>query len=151
MRKYKEKKEKGNLGRNFLGSELFTNGGTVEFDVAVVISDDSVRDLLGLLVDLGHLPANEPLDGEESVLRVNDGLTLGDLANESIAALGVGDNGGGGSLTLGVGDDGGLAPFHGGDGGVSCSQVDADDFLIDDAERTYPPGSALDLDEGLGI
>jgi len=73
------------------------------------------------------------------------------LADESVAVLGVGDDGGGGSLALGVGDDGGFAAFHGGDGGIGGSQVDTNNFLIDDTERTNPPGLALDLDKGLGV
>ena len=73
------------------------------------------------------------------------------MADESVAVFGVSDDGGGGSLSLGVGDDGGLAAFHGGDGGIGGSQVDTNDFLIDDTERKDPPGPALDLDEGFGV
>lgn len=130
---------------------MFTNGGTIEFDVAVVVSDDSVRDLLGLFVDLRHFPSDEPLNREEGVFGVDDGLTLGNLADESVAVFGVGDDGGGGALALGVGDYSGLASFHGGDGGVGGSQIDADDFLIDDSERAYASGSTLDLDKGLSF
>ena len=47
-----------------------------------------------------------------------------------------------------------MAAFHGGHGGVGGSQIDTDDFLINDSERAEPPGSGcgLDLDKGgLGI
>jgi hypothetical protein len=43
------------LHRNFLG-ELPPDGGAVELDVLVVIAQDAVGDLLGLILDLGYVP-----------------------------------------------------------------------------------------------
>jgi hypothetical protein len=42
-----------------------------------------------------------------------EGVT--DLADEAVAVLGVGDDGGGGAAALGVGHDGGRTTLHGGD------------------------------------
>lgn len=137
-----------NLGRNFLSCELFANGGAVEFDVVVVVSNDFVRDLLGLFFNLKHLASNEPLNEEESVLEVNDCLMLGDLANEPVTILGVGHDGGSGSLALSVGDDNGLTAFLGGHNRVGGSQIDIDHFLINHSERVESPGYGLDLDKG---
>ena len=130
------------LRGNLLGGELLADGGAVELDVAVLVPDDAVRDLLGLVVDLGHLAADEPLDGEEGVLGVDDGLALGDLADEALPGLGVGDDGGRGARALGVGDDGGLAALHGGDGGVGGAEVDPHHILAGDPQRGAPAGPA---------
>ena len=97
------------LRGNLLGGELLADGGAVELDVAVLVPDDAVRDLLGLVVDLGHLAADEPLDGEEGVHGVDDGLALGDLTNK-----------------------GGLAALHGGDDRVGGAQVNPHHLLVGD-------------------
>jgi NAD-specific glutamate dehydrogenase. len=43
-----------------------------------------------------------PLDGEQGLGRVGDRLTFGDLADETLAAVGEGDDGRGGPVALGV-------------------------------------------------
>ena len=52
--------------------------------VAVAAGDDLVGDDLLVLVDLGvvEAAADQPLDGEEGILGVGDGLALGGLADE---------------------------------------------------------------------
>ena len=54
--------------------------------VAVGAGDDLVGDDRLLLAHLGLLAAHEALDGEDGVLRVGDGLALGDGADEALAA-----------------------------------------------------------------
>ena len=51
-----------------------------------------VGDLLGLLLDLIHLPADEALDGEEGVLRVHHSLALGDLWSKRARQMEAGVN-----------------------------------------------------------
>ena len=63
----------------------------------------------GLVVDLEDLAADEPLDGEEGVHGVDDGLALGDLTNK-----------------------GGLAALHGGDDRVGGAQVNPHHLLVGD-------------------
>ena len=70
--------------------------------------------------------AHQPLDAEDGVLRVGHGLALGGGADEALAGLAEGDDGGGGAVALGVGDHGRLAAFHDGDDGVGGAEVDAD-------------------------
>ncbi|WVZ89948.1 hypothetical protein U9M48_036293 [Paspalum notatum var. saurae] len=121
--------------KNLLSGELLADGRAVELDVAILVPDDAVRDLLGLVVDLGHLAADEALDGEEGVLGINDRLALGNLPHEPLAGLGVRDDGGRGARALGVGDDRRLAALHGGDGGVGGAKVDPHHLLASDPQR----------------
>ena len=60
-----------------------------EWECGGVLAAHPVGDLLGLLLHLVHLPADEALDRCERVLRVDHALALGDLAHQPVAALGV--------------------------------------------------------------
>jgi hypothetical protein len=66
------------------------------------------------------------LDGADSALDIGDGLALGDLANQDLAALRKCDYRGRSSGAFGVRDDGGLSTFKYGDDGVGGSEVNAD-------------------------
>jgi hypothetical protein len=66
------------------------------------------------------------LDGADGAVDVGDGLALGDLANQNLAALRECDDRGGRPGTLCVGDDGGFPTFKYGDDGVGSSEVNAD-------------------------
>mmetsp|Transcript_18136 Transcript_18136/g.45687 ORF Transcript_18136/g.45687 Transcript_18136/m.45687 type:complete len:175 (+) Transcript_18136:1999-2523(+) len=101
------------LRADLLGRELLVGVGGPDLDVALPVLHELVRDLLGLLLHLLHLAADEALHGEEGVLGVDHGLALGDLANQAVSSLGECHHGGGGAATLGVGDDSGLATLHG--------------------------------------
>ena len=73
------------------------------------------------------LSSYETLEGEDSVLRVDDGLTLCRESDEALAVLCERDNGRSCSCTLGVFNDlCGLA-LHDGDTRVCCAEVNADD------------------------
>jgi hypothetical protein len=133
-----------NLCGNLLSCELLANRRAIELDVAVVIPDDAIRDLLGLLVYLVHLAADEALHGEEGVLRVDDGLALGDLANEAVAGLGVRHHRGRGPRPLGVGNDRGLAALHSCHRGICGPQVDAYHLLARHPQRAPPATAAVD-------
>lgn len=132
------------LCRNLLSRELLANCRAVELDVAIVVPHDAVGDLLRLLVDLVHLAADESLYREECVLRVNNGLALGDLAHEAVAGLGVRHDGGRGPRALCVGDDRGLAALHGGHRGIGGAKVDAYHLLARHPQRAPPAGPAVD-------
>jgi hypothetical protein len=135
-----------NLCGDLLSCELLANRRAIELDVAVVVPDDEIRDLLGLLVDLVHLAADEALDGEEGVLRVDHGLALGDLANEAVAGLGVRHHRGRGPRPLCVGNNRGLAALHSGHRGVGGAQVDAYHLLARHPQRA--PSAAAGVDRG---
>ena len=89
---------------------------------------DAVRHHLHFFGDLVELAAHEPLDREDGVLGIGDGLALGDLADEPLAGLCEGHDRRRQPAAFGVGDDDRLAAFHDGDDGVGGAQVDADDF-----------------------
>ncbi len=99
----------------------------VDFDgrVAVVGVDDLVGNALFLVLDLGELASHEALDGENGVGRVGDRLALGRLADETLAALGEGDDGRRRARAFGVFEDHRLAVFHDGHAGVGRAEVDA--------------------------
>jgi len=122
------------LRGDLLGGEVLARDAALDLHVSGVTLDDGVGRLAVLVANLVPAAADEALDGEEGVLGVNHALTLGDLADEAVAVLGVGDDGRGGAATLGVGHDGGGATLHGGDRGVGGAEVDTDDLLRDDAE-----------------
>ena len=78
----------------------------------VALLDDLEGDHLHLVVDFVVAAAHEALDGEDGVLRVGDGLALGDLADEALAAFGEADDGGRSARTLFICNDFGLAAFE---------------------------------------
>ena len=94
----------------------------------VALLDHLVGNHLHLVADFVEAAAHEALDGEDGVLRVGDGLALGDLADQPLAALGEADDGGGGARTLFIGNDFGLAAFKDGDAGVGGTEIDSDNF-----------------------
>jgi hypothetical protein len=61
------------------------------------VLDNLVGDLLDVTLDLsiGELATNQTLGSEESILGVDDGLTLSGNTDETLAILGETDNGGG--------------------------------------------------------
>ena len=117
------KDHRRDLGRR-VALALDLDGGDV-----VLAGDDLIRNALDLVLDLAHLAAHEALDGKDRVLRVGDGLTLGDLTDETLAVLREADDRWGRATALGVGDDDRVAAFHDRDDGVRRSEIDANDFV----------------------
>ena len=115
-----------------LGRRVFL---AVHFDhgVAARALDDGKRaDIHRLLhFRVGELAADEALDGEQGLGRVGDRLTFGDLPDETLAAVGEGDDGRGGPVAFGVFDDLGVTTFHDGHARVGRAQVDAYNFSHD--------------------
>ena len=117
------------VGRD--GDDRVGDGLTqVGLGVGLELGQDAGADLLGgvlLVVDLdGPVGAHVALDRGDGAVDVGDRLALGDLADEDLAGLGEGDDGGGGAAALGVRDDGGLATLEDGDSRVGGTQVDTD-------------------------
>ena len=86
----------------------------LDHGVAVLALDDLEGAQLDGLLDLrvAELAADQPLDGEEGAVRIGDGLALGDLADQPLAAVGEGHHRGGGAVAFDVIDDLGVAAFH---------------------------------------
>jgi hypothetical protein len=96
--------------------------------VAVARALDAIRDHLHFFADFIEAAAHEPLDREDRVFGIGDGLPLGDLSHQALAGLAEGNDRGSNAATFRVLDDGGLIAFHHRDNGVCGAQVDADDF-----------------------
>jgi hypothetical protein len=106
------------FGRVLLAADL-------EADGVVGALDDLVGHDLRLLVDLAPLAPDEALGGIDRSFRVQDGLALRDLADESLAVFGEGNHRRRHTGALGVGDDLRLAALHGrGYDRVGGSEVD---------------------------
>mmetsp|Transcript_853 Transcript_853/g.3331 ORF Transcript_853/g.3331 Transcript_853/m.3331 type:complete len:747 (-) Transcript_853:173-2413(-) len=117
------------LSGELLRGKLLAEGGAGELDVAVGVLLHDVRDLLQLLVHLGHLASYEPLDRKEGVIWVDDALPLGDLSHELVSRLCVSDDGRGCSLSLRVRHNGWLSSLHGRHSAVGGPEVNAHDLL----------------------
>ncbi len=74
------------------------------------------------------LAADQPLDGEDGVVRVGDRLALGDLPDQPIAVLGEADDRRGGTASLAVGDHLRRAALHDGGAAVGSAEVDTENF-----------------------
>src|SRR5690606_25892180 len=103
----------------------------VHFDpgITVVGLDDLVGHQTDVLLHHAFVEAttDQALHRIEGVVRVGDGLTLGGLADEDFAVVGVGDDRRSGTTTLGVLDHLDVAVFQDGDAGVGGPPVDTDD------------------------
>ncbi len=75
-----------------------------------------------------NLSADEAFDRKNRVLRVGDGLPLGDLSHQPLAAFGDGHHGRGGAAAFRIGDHLGVAAFHNGHTGIGGSEIDSDNL-----------------------
>ena len=143
--------EVGRHGDDRLGHPLSEIG----FGVGLELLEDHRRDLLRRVILVPHLDAHvavrgsaqligheplvalhrrifvlaahEALDRVDRVVGVGDRLTLGDLADHPLAALGIDrDDGGREAATFRVRDDRRLARLHHGDHRVRGAEVDTD-------------------------
>ena len=98
--------------------------------VAIVGLDDLVGHHAHVL--LGHgiveAAADQALDREEGVFGIGDGLALGGLADQPLAVLGEGDDGGRGARAFRIFDDFGGRALHDRDARIGRAEVDADNF-----------------------
>mmetsp|Transcript_860 Transcript_860/g.2099 ORF Transcript_860/g.2099 Transcript_860/m.2099 type:complete len:714 (-) Transcript_860:79-2220(-) len=120
---------------DFLGGKLLAGVGALDLHIAVGILLHNVRNLRRLLLHLVHAAAHKALHGEESVGCVHHCLALGNLADQALASLAVGDNGGSCACALSVCDNSGLAALHGSHSGVGGAQVDAHNLLAANVHR----------------
>ncbi|GBE62793.1 NAD-specific glutamate dehydrogenase, putative [Babesia ovata] len=88
----------------------------------------------GLLLLLGDIvvesTSDEPLGRKHGVLRVGDGLALGDDAHKALPVVGEGHHRGRGPHSLGVLDDLRVRALHHRDTAVCRTQVDTDDVAL---------------------
>src|SRR5262249_53497871 len=98
---------------------------------AVRALDDLVRGGEDRVLDLGARPlaADEPLGGVDGVLRVGDGLALGDVPDQALAGLGDGHHRRRGLVAAPVRDDRRDPLLDDGHARVRRAEVDADDAL----------------------
>jgi hypothetical protein len=75
--------------------------------------------------------ADQTLDRIKGPFRIGDRLPLGRLANQHFTVLGESNCRRRCAITLSVLNDPRLAPFHQGDAGVRCTQVNADNLAHD--------------------
>ena len=114
-----------NHGRNFGRGVLLALGDNA---YVVTLLDNLEGHHLHLVVHFVEAAAHKALDGEDGVLRVGDGLTLGHLADEALSALGEADDGGGGTRALFVGNHFGFAAFKDGYARVGRAKVNSDNL-----------------------
>ncbi len=84
--------------------------------------------LLAVHIGIVELAAHEALDRVDGIFRVGDGLALGDFADQTLTALGEGDDGWRRAGAFRVRDDDRLATLHDGDTAIGGSKINADDF-----------------------
>ena len=89
-----------------------------------ILGDELLVGLDGLV---GEVTADETLHVEDGVGRVDSGLILRGISDETVAVLHEGDVGGGDTVTLVVGNDLDAAVLENTDAGVGRAKVDADD------------------------
>ncbi len=118
--------EVGGHGDDGLGDRVAQVGLGVALQLHQRAGADLLRGVL-LAVDV-DVPARAhvALDRADRAVGVGDGLALGHLADQHLAALGEGDDRRGGAGALGVGDDDGVAGLEDRDDGVGGAEVDAD-------------------------
>ncbi len=68
------------------------------------------------------------LDGADGAVRVGNSLTLGDLADQTLAVLGKRYDGSSGARAFSVRNNNRLAAFHNGDAGIGSTQIDTDNL-----------------------
>ena len=81
-----------------------------------------------LVIGIVEGAADQPLDREKGLFRIGDRLTLGRLADETLAIIGEGDDRGRRARAFRVLDNLGGRAFHDRHAGIGGAEVDADDF-----------------------
>ncbi len=112
------------------GDNRLGDGCTQErLGVSLELLQNAGGDLLSgvILTVEGHRPvgAHSPFDRLNGAVGVGYGLSLGNFSDEDLPVFGEGDNRGRCAVPFGIGDDRCLAPFHGCDDAVGCTQVDS--------------------------
>jgi len=105
----------------------------LEPGIAVGVLDNLVGNLGQVALDLSilELATDQTLGGEESVLGVDDGLTLGGNTDQALTLLGETDDRRSGSGTLAVLNNSGSGTLHDGDGRVGGTEIDTNDLALD--------------------
>src|SRR5579872_1220910 len=101
----------------------------------IALTDHLVGHHLDLFGDFVVAASHEALDRIDSVLRISNRLTLGDLSDEPFPSFGESNYGRRGTPSFFIGNDLGLATLHYGDAGVGGAEVNSDNFC----HKTSPP------------
>ena len=123
-----------------------------DFDprVAVIAAHDLVGNELLVLLDhrVFVAPTDQAFDGEERVLRIGDGLSLGRKSYDDLAVIGEGDHRGGGAHAFRILDDLRALALHHRNTGIGGAEIDSDHFrhlgplfLADRAGPEAAPGN----------
>src|SRR5689334_8375062 len=112
--------------RDFLAADLDPRVAVVRLDYLVGHQID-----VFLYLFLFELAPDEPLDCEQGVLGIGDGLPLGGRAYEDLAVLHVRDDRRRSARAFGVLDDFGLPALHDRDAGVGRPEIDSNDLSHD--------------------
>jgi len=94
----------------------------------IAAGDDRIGDLFQFAPNLVVPAAHKTLDRIDRFGRVGDRLTLGHLADQTLAALGEGNHRGGGAHAFAAGNDDGLSRLHHRNAGVGGAQINTDNF-----------------------
>ena len=96
--------------------------------VAIGGSHDFVGNEFAFAVTFGEFASHQAFDGEDGVLGVGDGLTLGGLSDEAFAVFGESHDGGGGTVAFRVGNDLVFTVIHDSHAAVGRAEVDTENF-----------------------
>ncbi len=98
--------------------------------VAIRGLNDLKRHRLAHFLYFGRIvfASDQPLDSIERICRIGDGLTLGDLPDQSFVLVRKTDNGRCGSAALFVGNNLHRSAFEYGYAAVCCAQINSDYF-----------------------
>ncbi len=88
----------------------------VDTHIAVVGPFDFKRQNFDVVLHFGgfEFTTDQTLDAENRIFRIGNGLSFGDLADQSLAAFRYGHDRWRGSSPIGVGDHFGVTAFHNG-------------------------------------
>ena len=111
------------LSRNLLNCKLLPNRRTIQLHISILISHNSIRNMLALLIHLCHLPQNKPLHRKERVLWVHNDLLFCNLTHQHITIYCIRHHRWCRYLPLGVRHYRRLPTFHRRHRRIRCPQI----------------------------
>ena len=111
------------LNRNLLNRKLLPNRQTIQLHISILISHNSIRNLLVLLVHLRHLPPDKPLHRKERVLYFHNSLWFRNLTHQHITIFRIRHHRQRRSLPLSIRHCRRLLTFHRRHYQICCPQI----------------------------